>query len=180
MANVKCKLCGQSSSDKSFYIEQEVNKRDGSIGKKKLYFCCQEHLSKYKKTVLKEQNDLKKLKDYINDLYVEQGVNPNFQLLMSQLSNFMESQDGVKYSGVLYTLKYMVETLEMNLFNDNFNGSILNLLPYYYDEAKEFCIKCNEVKKFAKDFDFEDNIKVVKCGKRERKVDMIDMSTLLS
>ena len=43
----------------------------------------------------------------------------------------------------------------INLFSDrNYNGSVLNLVPYYYDEAKKYCEDSIKIRDNFKNFDF--------------------------
>ena len=82
----------------------------------------------------------------------------------------MTEHKDYKYSAIKYVIEYMVNTLELNLFNEESNGSILSLVPYYYNEARDFCIKCAEIKKLANEFDFTPNVRVVKVGNRDKKI----------
>jgi hypothetical protein len=86
----------------------------------------------------------------------------------------MTDDKTLNYAQVSYIIKYMVDILEMNLFDDSFNGTILNLVPYYINEAKEFCIKCKDIRKMASEFDFEDKVRVVKVGNRSKKVEEME------
>lgn len=129
----------------------------------------------------KDKEDYKSLNKLIQDIYLAEGYDKQsipFPMLVSQIKNIMSDNKGYKYSGLEYTLNYMVNTLQLNLFSEESNGSILSLVPYYYNEAREFCIKCAEIKKIANEFDFDDTIKIVKCGSRNRKVEEIDLSEL--
>lgn len=174
MANPKCKQCKQLIPDKSIYIEQDVNKRDGTVDKKRLYFCCDECKVEYEKPKPIVENPYNKLLDYIQSLYLSQGYTKQqipWKVITAQIKQIMTEDKTLTYAQVLYVIKYMVDILELNLFNEEFNGSILNLVPYYINEAKEFCIKCKEIKKLASEFDFEDSVRVVKVGNRNKKVE---------
>lgn len=121
----------------------------------------------------KEKEDYKLLTDYIQLLHVQQGFEKSdikWAIMTSQIKNIMSDNKGLTYSQFKYILKYMVEILELNLFNEEFNGSILNLVPYYIQEAKEFCLKCKEIKKLASEFDFYENVRIVRVGDRNKKV----------
>lgn len=174
MATAKCKQCKQPIPNKSIYIEQDVNKRDGTIDKKRLYFCCDECKIEYEKPKPIVENPYNKLLDYIQSLYLSQGYSKPqipFKVITAQIKQIMTEDKTLTYVQILYVLKYMVEILELNLFNKEFNGSILNLVPYYINEAKEFCIKCKDIRKMASEFDFEDKVRVVKVGNRNNKVE---------
>ena len=124
-----------------------------------------------------DKEDYVKLTDLIQNLYIQQGYDKRkipFPMIASQIKNILSDNKDYKYSGITYTLNYMVNTLELNLFNEESNGSILSLVPYYYNEARDFCIKCAEIKKMASEFDFEDKVRVVKVGNREKKVEEME------
>ena len=174
MATAKCKQCKQPIPNKSIYIEQDVNKRDGTIDKKKLYFCCDECKVEYTKPKPIVENTYNKLNDYIQSLYLSQGYTKQqipWKVITAQIKQIMSDDKTLNYAQLLYVIKYMVDILQMNLFNEEFNGTILNLVPYYINEAREFCIKCKQIKELAKEFDFSDNVKIVKVGNREKKIE---------
>ena len=121
----------------------------------------------------KDKEEYTKLTDYIQSLYLQQGIDKQkipWKVITAQIKQIMTEDKTLTYSQVSYIIKYMVEILEMNLFDDYFNGTILNLVPYYINEAREFCLKCKEIKKLASDFDFSDDVRVVKVGNRSKKV----------
>ena len=125
----------------------------------------------------KDKEDYTKLTKLIQDLYIQQGYDKRkipFPMIASQIKNILSENKDYKYSGITYTLSYMVNTLELNLFNEASNGSILSLVPYYYNEARDFCFKCAEIKKLASEFDFTENIRVVKVGNREKKIKFME------
>ena len=177
MATAKCKQCKNSISDKSIYIEQDVNKKDGTIDRKKVYFCCDECKVEYSKPKPIVENPYNKLLDYIQSLYLSQGYTKQqipFKVITAQIKQIMTEDKTLNYAKLLYVIKYMVDILEMNLFDDSFNGTILNLVPYYINEAREFCIKCKDIRKMASEFDFEEKVRVVKVGNREKKVEFME------
>ena len=173
MANPKCKQCKQPIPNKSIYIEQDVKKKDGTVDKKKVYFCCDECRVEYEKPKPIVENPYNKLLDYIQSLYLSQGYTKQqipWKVITAQIKQIMTEDKTLNYAQLKYTLKYMVDILQMNLFDESFNGTILNLVPYYINEAREFCIKCKDIRKMASEFDFEDKVKVVKVGNRSKKV----------
>lgn len=181
MATAKCKKCEKLISDKSIYIEQDVNKRDGTIDKKKLYFCCDECRVEYETELNKPkevvETDYTRLTDFIQNYYTQQGWSKRsipFPMMMSQLKNMMNDHKNYNYSAILYVLNYMSNILQLNLLTEESNNSILSLVPYYYEEARSFCIKCAEIKKLAKEFDFSNNVKIVKVGNREKKIEEME------
>ena len=128
----------------------------------------------------KEKEDYKILTNYIQSLYIQQGFDKSdikWVIMTSQIKNMMSENKGLTYAQIKYILWYMVEILELNLFNEEFNGSILNLVPYYIQEAKEFCLKCKDIRESVKGFDFSDEIRVVRVsGNRDKKVEEMDFS----
>jgi len=121
----------------------------------------------------KDKEEYAKLLEYIQSLYIQQGYDKQqipFKVITAQIKQIMTEDKTLTYAKLSYIIKYMVEILEMNLFDDSFNGTILNLVPYYINEAREFCLKCKEIKKLASDFDFSENVRVVKVGNRNKKV----------
>ena len=175
----KCKLCDSTKCDGTIFTEYESFHKATDTKKahttiEKRFFCCEDHKNKYEKRT----KEYKKLCDYINDLYIMNGYkkdNIPWKILTSQIQQSIDTEKDIdNYSQYLYTLKYMVETLEMNLFDDSFNGTILNLVPYYINEAKEFCIKCKDIRKTASEFDFEEKVRVVKVGNRSKKVEEME------
>ena len=128
----------------------------------------------------KEKEDYKILTNYIQSLYIQQGFDKSdikWVIMTSQIKNMMSENKSLTYAQLKYILWYMVEILELNLFNEEFNGSILNLVPYYIQEAKEFCLKCKDIRESVKGFDFSDDIRVVRVsGNRDKKVEEMDFS----
>ena len=123
----------------------------------------------------KEKEDYQSLTQVIQDLYVAQGYDKRkipFPMITSQVKNMMSEHKDYNYKAIQYVLEYMANILELNLFNEESNGSILSLVPYYYEEAREFCIKCAEIKKSVKDFNFDDEVRIVRIsGNRDKKVE---------
>ena len=125
----------------------------------------------------KDKEDYSKLLDYIQSLYLQQSYTKQqipFKVITAQIKQIMTEDKTLTYAQVLYVLKYMVDILELNLFNEEFNGSILNLVPYYINEAREFCIKCKDIRKMASEFDFDDKVRVVKVGNRNKKIEEME------
>ena len=120
-----------------------------------------------------DKKSYKTLLDYIQSLYLSQGYTKQqipFKVITAQIKQIMTEDKTLNYAQLKYIIWYMVEILQMNLFDESFNGTILNLVPYYINEAREFCIKCKEIKKLANEFDFDDSVRVVKVGNRSKKV----------
>ena len=125
----------------------------------------------------KDKESYKSLLNYIQSLYLSQRYTKQqipFKVITAQIKQIMTEDKTLTYAQVSYIIKYMVEILEMNLFDESFNGTILNLVPYYINEAREFCIKCKDIRKMASEFDFEEKVKVVKVGNRSKKIEEME------
>ena len=173
------------------YCKQEIDKETAYHPSGRLYFCNMEH---YKKQCNKEKykspktnrdgstNERRALTDYIQDYYISQGYDKhdiNWQLITAQIKNQIDEY-GFKYSGMLLTLKYMVEIKEMNLL-DNKSNSVVSLIPFEYNNAKNNWIETENIKKEVESFDFTDKeITVVKRIDKNRKklYNSIDLNTL--
>lgn len=180
MTNVKCKYCGK-------FIDKSI----AYSPKPRMYYCNQECYemaeTKNKKKYKPEQGSIRRnCTDYIQSLYYNAGYNDNYMnqsfwaMIGAQLSNIVNEYK-TKYSAIKYTLWYMVEIKGMNLFDDNFNGSILNLVGFYLDEAQQYWQQTDNIKKAIKDFDFNDNEIVISkhIGNNSKKIyNEIDMNNI--
>lgn len=160
MAQVKCRYCGKLIDRDNAY----------KVGKSS-YYCNETH---YLNKQDESRNDIKykpqqgssrrALTDFIqNEIYIKNGWNKksiNWNLLMQQVKS-LQDKFGYKYSGILLTLKYLMDIKGMNLLNES-NGNCLGLVEYYYDEAKQNYLETQAIKKEIENFDFNDNIKVIK------------------
>lgn len=104
------------------------------------------------------------LTDRIKELYEQRGEEPNYRMIMSQVKN-MREEYGYNYGSILYTLNYMIDK-GVNIFRDDMNGSIMNLVPFYYDEAKRYCEELQRFKHQLQDFDFTQNERTVQSSHR--------------
>lgn len=167
-SKVKCVFCKRDILKVNAFVEQTPNGRAR-------YFCNQDHRdlwhnkNKYKPTVDNEQRMF--LTDYIQELYLNEGYDKseiNWTLLMSQVKNMQEQYD-YKYSGIKLTLEYMKDIENVNLFNEESKGSILNLVPYYYQKATNDWLHKRKIKNMVEDFDFDDEIKIMKISKNKNR-----------
>ena len=90
---------------------------------------------------------------------------------MSQTKNILQEHEVWSYLTLKYILYYMYEVLELNLFSEESNGSILSLLPFYGIEAEKYFNQTKEIEKSIDEFDFNDNEIVIKksCGGKKKK-----------
>ena len=148
-----------------------------------VYYCNEEHynnsLEEKSKSKAKSKSnyddEYSKLTSYIKQLYVDNGhsvTNINWAMITAQIKNIKNSLE-TTYVWIRYTLWYMVEIKEVNLFDD-YGGSILNLVKFYYVEAKDYWQKTKEIKELSDEFDFEDNVVVMKKSVPKKKYKEID------
>ena len=134
---MKCRQCGK-----------EINKDNAIQIKPRIYVCSTECKQKYNaKSVQpsqKNKDNLSELKSYIAKLY---DGNVNWPLVMKQLKSMQEDY-GYKNSGILYTLKYAHDIKEMQ-----FNGNAIGIVPYLYNEAKQFYSQLSSVRKSLDNID---------------------------
>ena len=81
--------------------------------------------------VMKEDEDLTKLKAYISQLF---GQNANWALINKQIKKFKE-ENGYSYSGMLKSLVYFFDV--KNNPKDKANNSI-GIIPYIYKDAYNY------------------------------------------
>jgi len=121
------------------------------------YYCNEDCYSNYinkqkykppKKNTDGVENERRKLTDAILDIYVKNGIDKhtiNWKVISAQMKNYLV--DGLTYAGMRLTLDYLVNIKEVNLFNEQYAGSILNLIPFSYDEAKNFYVEKQVINK---------------------------------
>lgn len=152
MNHMKCKCCGK-----------EISKDKAIRYKPYVYFCSEECLNNYKQ----KQIDKRNLTDYIQKYYINNGWSKtaiNWNMIVSQISNLIKKY-GFTYNGIRLTLYYMAEVKQENLLSDT--GSILNLVPYEYQNAKQHWKQIKRIQKATAQFDFSDDIKEVKTETKE-------------
>lgn len=131
---VKCPVC------------QSYNDKEEAIYHQKRYYCkiCYENKTK-------EANDYKSLIGYICNLY---EVEAPTGFMLSQIKSFKE-QYNYTYKGMELTLDYFYQ-VKTNNEPDIDKG--LGIIPYVYDEAKQFFIDKKNIKKNVDGVDLQDII----------------------
>lgn len=125
-------------------------------------------MAKQNKLKRDEIVDFRKLTDFIRDEYKEHGIEPSWNLLMTQVKNMVKNYD-ITYIGILNVLKYMtqIEDIDITSFDT------LGLVPYYIDRTNRYIEKYKAVKKSIDDFDFTEEVEFIKpikqSKRRERK-----------
>lgn len=154
------------------------------------YFCdeeCYEIHENKNKSKFKSSDGTSRLDytDYIQSIYVDRYGYDKSQLgssfwamITKQTASIMQDYNA-KYSTIKYVLWYMIEIKEMNLLGGDYDGTILNLVGYYIDEAKQYWNSCQEIKKMVKEFEFDDKVITIKksgnVGNRVREIDLSEL-----
>lgn len=136
----KCKWCGKLIEDKT----NSTKKSNGWYHVK-----CLEEKEKQKN---ENKSDRQLLLDYINELY--EGQIPKYVYI--QIEDFKKNY-GMKYSGMLLTLKNCFETLEIPF--DNEKG--IGIIPYYYDQTSKEWRRQQEINKAIEEFEFDNQSETI-------------------
>lgn len=108
-----------------------------AFSKRERYYYCNE------KCYLKSQEDIlsyQELIDYLNQLY----NNKIPQFVYIQIKRFHDNQK-MKYSGIKLSLEYFINVKHGNWADDKGIG----IVAYIYDEAKEYYIEQQKLKKMS-------------------------------
>lgn len=174
MEKVTCRFC-----------KKQLDKDSAYCPSPKMYYCNEDHYTKqlnkikYKPKKTKsngEPNDRREFTDYVQDIYVKQGYDKHYipwQMLMSQSSNILKEHKSWTYTTLGYILYYMYEVIELNLFAEDSNGSILSLLPYYGLEAEKYFNQKAEVENAINNYDFNEPIVVKKIKHPTKRIQKI-------
>jgi len=194
MANSKCKLCHKVLDKSSAYIYQKT------VSSPKMYFCDQsefdiyiaeinrvklENKKKYKPDKVKSDgtpNPRRILTDAIQSIYLESGYKNSdipWKLITAVIKNLIDNYKDYEdepYSekGIKSCLEYMKDIEEVNLFDDASN-TILALVPFSYDKNKKYRYWCIDIKQAVKNFNFDDNVVVVKKNINKNMIEELDM-----
>ena len=198
MANPKCKQCGKILDRQSLYMYQKTEKSS------KLYFCNEsefdmymkeinrvklENRAKYKPDKVKSDgtvNPRRLLTDAIKSIYVSSGYDKReipwkmeTAVMKNLMDNYKDYEDKpYNERGIISCLEYMKDIEGMSLFTDSSN-TILALVPFSYDKNKRYRYQCIEIKQAVANFEFDDNVIVIKksknVGNRWREIDMGDL-----
>lgn len=150
----------QTQTVKCHFCKKEIDKSTAFKVGDRTYYCdakCkknQEDKQKYKPSKDSNNPDViarRKFTDKVQSIYLANGYKDDgdipWQLLMSQTKNMMQENKDFKYTGMTATLDYMINIEDLNLFDENSNGSILSLLPFYYSKAKQFWLEKHLINK---------------------------------
>lgn len=172
MSNCNCAYCNKELDKKTAY----------HIKGSRSYFCnetCYVNKEQDKKSPPKtkknpkplEGSSLRKLTDYIQKLYLLNGVDKdriNWEMIIRQAKNIIANQEGnCNYLTLAYTLWYMVEVAQVNIY-DYKEGSILNLVPYYIREANVYYNEIQAVSISARTVELDEQPITVKISNTNR------------
>lgn len=167
MSVVKCRFCKKEITKEGAYSIQQGQ-----------YYCNEEHYDlqrnkiKYKAPKTKadgEPNDRRLLTDYIQEIFVDGGWDKhdiNWTLMTAQIKNIQKENPNLTYNWIRYCLWYMRVIKNQNFFDENFNGSILNLVPFVYLEAYNYWKETKELKSKTEQFNLDENRVIVKQHKK--------------
>ena len=97
------------------------------------------------------QNDKNKLIDYICKLFNTVEIT---MLIDNQINKYVKEYD-YSYSGIYGTLYYFYELKENQIFED-ING--IGIVPFIYEEAKQFFNQLSKINEENKDIEIENKI----------------------
>lgn len=139
LALVKCKYCGDS-----FSRENEEFEKIGNRYAHKL--CYENHLS----TLTKEEKDKEDFYQYLKELMGQYNY-----IIVNKLAEKYIKENGYTYSGMTKTLHYFY-IIKGNPI-EKANGSIA-IIPYVYDEAKQYFYSIEKANKLNADKRIEKNM----------------------
>lgn len=121
-SKVKCRQCGKQA-DKSIAIEVKT----------RMYVCSEQCYNEWqlaheqKSSPVAEKSQMRQLTDYV------QSYAPNTAWVKFGANVQRMCKDGMTISGIHYTLRYMREHEQVQMYGDG-----LALVPYYYEEARNY------------------------------------------
>lgn len=124
-----------------------------------------------KKKTTTDPSKRRLLTDYIQEQYLNYGFERdmiNWQMICKQIQNIQKENPKLNDDWIRYTLWYMIEIKQQNLFDDEFTGSILNLVPYTFTEAYKYWKNNKEVLKEFENFEPQPS-KVVYINNRAKR-----------
>lgn len=147
---VKCRFC-----------KKIINKDTAYKVRERMYYC-DEKCFKKEQTTKKADKSYQNLCDWIENYYIKIGEKDklNWAIIGSQIKNLIKNNN-YKYSGILYTLWYMTNILELNIYYES-TGNILGMINCYYENAKKYYAKMQNIKHEIESSKIDDKIIVVK------------------
>lgn len=167
---IKCSYCGKQISTAKYKTVK---------GKKYHYECYAQMTQEQnqEKAAIKESfsdDTYQKLLDYIADLYSEISSVKDAKRLASQQIEQLVNNYGYSYQGIQKTLIYFHEILG----NPCYERVSIMIVPYYYDEAKEFYQSMYDVNEANSGKEVSKKKVVVRASQPDCKLSMIDVGEL--
>lgn len=167
---IKCSYCGKQITTAKYKTYKN---------KKYHYECYAQMIQEQnqEKVVRKESfsdDTYQKLLDYIADLYSEISSVKDTKRLASQQIEQLVNNYGYSYQGIQKTLIYFHEILG----NSCYERVSVMIVPYYYDEAKEFYQSMYDVNEANSGKEVSKKKVVVKASRPDCKLSMIDVGEL--
>ena len=148
---LKCPIC------------ETYNYKEETVYHQKRYYCkiCYENKTK-------DSNDYKELINYICNIY---EIDAPTGFMLSQIKKFKD-QFNYTYKGIELTLDYFYN-IKTNNTPDMEMG--LGVVPYIYEEAKQFFIEKRNIKNNIQNIDIQDitsKVNVINIKKSDKKSDV--------
>lgn len=137
----KCRVCDKVSKREEMLLVPDT---------KRVYVCDDKCLEDYNN---RELTPYQKLMNYIN---IITNGKANFPMIAKQIKT-MIVEEGFSYEGIQLTLQYLHELEGIELEYD----SGIAIVPYKYEQAKQYCIKKRNVLRKAAKFEFNNNVRKV-------------------
>lgn len=153
-----CPVCFNNEKYRCL-ICNKIHKEEDNVYIKNKCYCRECHEEKTEGT-----SDYKKLITYICELF---DIDAPTMVMTSQIKDFKENYK-YTYRGIQTTLHYFFE-IEGNEILDNAG---IGIVPFVYDEAKQFYIENSNIKKNLEKIDLEDVISqvvTININKKDRE-----------
>ena len=106
----------------------------------------------------------KELMNYIKEIYKKSALKYNKFIVEHQIEELTEDTEldkGLSYDWILYTLKYVYELSNDNVKNYQKIKVPVEIVPFYYDEARKYHDDMIKLQKEINNFVFEDKVVVI-------------------
>lgn len=113
----------------------------------------------------KEKTEYRHLTDYIQDLYLELGIDPPWALFMTQIKDLKKNY-GLSYTDILHILQYMTQIEEIDIRDRD----TLGLIPYFIDRTNKYITDYKEVRQKFKEFVFNEDTITIKPQQVNKRV----------
>lgn len=106
-------------------------------------------------------DNYKELMNYIKEIYKKSALKYNKFIVEHQIEELTEDTEfdkGLSYDWILYTLKYVYELSNDNVKNYQKIKVPVEIVPFYYGEARKYHDEMIELQKEIDNFVFEDKV----------------------